>query len=234
MNYIELTEKIRLFTEGHVKKSRYEHSVRVAQMCARICRYYGLDADKGYLAGIGHDMCKDFPDDKLIELASKDGNPIIEIERQKPSLLHGRAASVMMKESFLIDDEDILIILQRYLSAIVKRFLTAATSSTGVIRAIQFTAGHFPLQLQGTQGKSAQRAQSRAFTGPQTNGDIGPYTTTDGQCTACAICAGPVSVATSRTAPCRNAANSGKVSLPARTCEAGIAQAAAISCKAAF
>lgn len=108
MNYIELTEKIRLFTEGHVKKSRYEHSVRVAQMCARICRYYGLDADKGYLAGIGHDMCKDFPDDKLIELALKDGNPIIEIERQKPSLLHGRAASVMMKESFLIDDEDIL------------------------------------------------------------------------------------------------------------------------------
>lgn len=108
MNYVELTEKIRHFTESSVKKARYEHSVRVAQMCARICRYYGLDADKGYLAGIGHDMCKDFPEEKMIELASKDGYPIIEIEKEKPSLLHGRAAAVMMKESFLIDDQEIL------------------------------------------------------------------------------------------------------------------------------
>ena len=108
MNYVELTEKIRQFTESSVKKSRYEHSVRVAQMCARICRYYGLDADKGYLAGIGHDMCKDFPEDKMVELASRDGYPVIEIEKEKPSLLHGRAAAVMMTENFLIDDEDIL------------------------------------------------------------------------------------------------------------------------------
>lgn len=108
MNYVELTEKITDFTKTSVKKSRFEHSERVAQMCARICRFYGLDADKGYLAGIGHDMCKDFPEEKLLELARKDGNPILPIEKEKPSLLHGRAAAVLMKESFLIDDDEIL------------------------------------------------------------------------------------------------------------------------------
>lgn len=107
MNYIEITEEVRKYTEAHVKKSRYEHSVRVAEMCARLCRFYGLDEKKGYLAGIGHDMCKDMPHDEMIETARKDGFPIIEFELKKPSLLHGRAAAVLIKEKFGVDDSDI-------------------------------------------------------------------------------------------------------------------------------
>ena len=77
IDYIEKTEEVRAFTEAHVKPKRYQHSVRVAEMCARMCRQYGLDSRKGYLAGIGHDMCKDFSDEELLELAGRDGLPII-------------------------------------------------------------------------------------------------------------------------------------------------------------
>mgnify|MGYP002623648815 CR=1 FL=1 len=108
MDYIKLTEEIRQFTEKSVKKSRYEHSVRVAQMCARICRYYHFDEEKGYLIGIGHDMCKDFPAEQMIATASRDGNPIDEMERKRPALLHGRAAAVLLKEKFGIKDKDML------------------------------------------------------------------------------------------------------------------------------
>ena len=118
-DYIELTEKIRAFTQENVKKSRYEHSVRVAQMCARLCRQYGLDSDKGYLAGIGHDMCKDFPENQLLELASKDGNEILEYEKEHPSLLHGRAAAVTMKEKFGIKDSDILEAVANHTSGVM-------------------------------------------------------------------------------------------------------------------
>lgn len=105
---IELTEEIRIFAQEHVKKSRYEHSIRVAETCARLCRMFALDADVGYLAGVGHDMCKDFSDQELFELAAKDGNPIIPYEKRNPALLHGRAAAVLMKEKFGIEDKDIL------------------------------------------------------------------------------------------------------------------------------
>jgi len=108
MDYIKLTEEIRKYTEEAVKKSRYEHSVRTAQMCARICRYYGFDEERGYLAGIGHDMCKDLSNEELFKLAAKDGNPIIDYEKSKPSLLHGRAAAIVMKEKFNIKDKEIL------------------------------------------------------------------------------------------------------------------------------
>lgn len=105
---IELTEEIRIFAQEHVKKSRYEHSIRVAETCARLCRMFALDDDVGYLAGVGHDMCKDFSDQELFDLAAKDGNPIIPYEKRNPALLHGKAAAVLMKEKFGIEDKDIL------------------------------------------------------------------------------------------------------------------------------
>lgn len=108
IDYIAKTEEIRAFTEAHVKPKRYQHSVRVAEMCARMCRQYRLDARKGYLAGIGHDMCKDFSDEELLELAGRDGQEIIDFDRKKPALLHGRAAAVMLKEHFKVYDPEIL------------------------------------------------------------------------------------------------------------------------------
>ena len=106
MSYEKLVEKIRKYTEKSVKKSRYEHSVRVAEMCVKICAHYGFDEKKGYLVGIAHDMCKDLSSSKMMEIAQRDGNPISDAETNKPSLLHGRAAAVTMKEKFGITDED--------------------------------------------------------------------------------------------------------------------------------
>lgn len=119
INYIEKTEEIRAFTEAHVKAKRYQHSVRVAEMCARMCRQYGLDWRKGYLAGIGHDMCKDFTDQELLELAGRDGKPIIDFDRNKPALLHGRAAAVMLKEHFKVFDPEILEAVANHTSGII-------------------------------------------------------------------------------------------------------------------
>ena len=119
IDYIEKTEEIRVFTQAHVKKSRYEHSVRVAEMCARMCRQYGLDSRKGYLAGIGHDMCKDFSDEELFELAGRDGREIIDYDRKKPALLHGRAAAVLLKEHFKVYDQEILEAVANHTSGII-------------------------------------------------------------------------------------------------------------------
>ena len=119
IDYIKVTEEIRKFTQEHVKSSRYEHSVRVAEMCARLCRLYGLDDDKGYLAGIGHDMCKDFSEEELLELSEKDGLPISDYEKQNVFLLHGRAAAVLMKEKFGIQDKDILEAVANHTSGFI-------------------------------------------------------------------------------------------------------------------
>jgi predicted HD superfamily hydrolase involved in NAD metabolism len=107
-DYAAVIEKVRIYTLAAVKESRYEHSVRVAETAQKLCRRYGLNEEKGYLAGIGHDMCKDMNDELLLSLASRDGRPIIAIEKKKPALLHGRAAAVKMAEDFHITDSQIL------------------------------------------------------------------------------------------------------------------------------
>lgn len=108
IDYVAITEEIRQFAETHEKKSRYEHSVRVAETCAQLCRHYGLDDNKGYLAGIAHDICKDFSDDELFDLASKDGREIFDVEKRKPALLHGRAAAILMQSQFKITDKELI------------------------------------------------------------------------------------------------------------------------------
>lgn len=108
IDYEKITEKVRVYTKDHVKKTRFEHSVRVAEMTAKLCKMYSLDEKKGYLAGIGHDMCKDFSDKKMIKLAKKDGNDISEIELKNIHLLHGRAAAIMFKKKFKVKDNELL------------------------------------------------------------------------------------------------------------------------------
>jgi nicotinate-nucleotide adenylyltransferase len=119
IDYIAKTEEIRAFTQAHVKEKRYQHSIRVAEMCARMCRQYSLDSRKGYLAGIGHDMCKDFSDKELFELAGRDGREIIDYDRKKPALLHGRAAAVLLKEQFKVYDQEILEAVANHTSGII-------------------------------------------------------------------------------------------------------------------
>ena len=119
IDYIAKTEEIRAFTQAHVKEKRYQHSIRVAELCARMCRQYRLDSRKGYLAGIGHDMCKDFSDQELMELAARDGQPIIDFDRKKPAYLHGRAAAVMLKEKFKVYDPEILEAVANHTSGLI-------------------------------------------------------------------------------------------------------------------
>ena len=117
MDYLKLIEDVRKYTEQSVKKSRFEHSVRVAEMTARLCRHYGLDEIKGYLAGIGHDMCKELPSEEMKALALKDGAGLSEYEQKTVSLLHGRAAAVLMQEKFGIEDKDVIEAVANHVSA---------------------------------------------------------------------------------------------------------------------
>ena len=103
-----LTEKVRWYVKRSVSEKRYSHSVRTAEMCRKLCALYGLDEKTGYFAGISHDMCKNFKPEQLLSLAQEDGADVSELERKKPSLLHGRAAAVLLKNNFGVTDSSVL------------------------------------------------------------------------------------------------------------------------------
>ena len=114
INSSELVKKIYDYAALAEKKERFEHSLRVAETAEYMCSLYGADKDKGYLAGLSHDICKDLPDSEQIKLASSDGLPVSDTERRKPSLLHGRAAAVKLRKDFGVGDADILQAVARH------------------------------------------------------------------------------------------------------------------------
>ena len=117
MNIDELklvTEKVKLYALGVLAPPRYEHSVRVAVMSRDLCSRFGLVPETGYFTGIAHDICKAGKEKWLLSLAVQDGIPISEIEARKPSLLHGRAAAVVLRTEFGITDPSILAAVRNH------------------------------------------------------------------------------------------------------------------------
>ncbi len=103
-----LIKKIDKYVRSAVSAPRYKHSVRTAALCEKLCLLHGVDGRRGYLVGLAHDMCKDMDNEQLIAYAMKDGAPITVLEAEKPPLLHGRAAAVLLDEEFAVSDADIL------------------------------------------------------------------------------------------------------------------------------
>ncbi|QTQ11489.1 HD domain-containing protein [Treponema parvum] len=105
---LQVIERIRRYAAEALSKKRYEHSVRVAETAKKMCVLYGVDPDLGYLAGIAHDICKEMKDEDILSLALQDGDPVTGVEKDKLSLLHGRAAAVMLKKDFDVKDKELL------------------------------------------------------------------------------------------------------------------------------
>ncbi len=104
----ELIEEIYIYAKKNLKEKRFEHSVRVAETAQKLCSIFGYSQRKGYLAGLAHDICKNMEDEELVKLVSKTGYEISDIEKNKLSLLHGKAASILIQEKFSIDDSDVI------------------------------------------------------------------------------------------------------------------------------
>lgn len=108
MDFDKKIAEITDFARENLSESRFLHSLWVAGTAATLCATYGHNAPKGFLAGIAHDICKEMPDETIWNLAEKDGMEADEIEKEKISLLHGRAAAILLKEKFAVDDDEIL------------------------------------------------------------------------------------------------------------------------------
>jgi len=108
-----LIQRIENEARSNLNLTRYIHSRHTALMAWDLCRrfrkdYPSLVPDTGYLTGIAHDLCKQLCDDEQIRLAKIYGGEISRIEKEKPSLLHGRACAVVLKDRFKINDNEVL------------------------------------------------------------------------------------------------------------------------------
>lgn len=103
-----VTAKIEKYIKKNLSEHRYSHSMRVADMCVEIAERCDYDKQKAYLAGISHDIAKEIPKPKMVEIVKKSKYSVCEYEMQHLSLLHGKAGAYILETKFGVKDEEVL------------------------------------------------------------------------------------------------------------------------------
>lgn len=91
-----------------LKEKRMNHCISVAKLCYDLAIAHHIDPMKAYLCGIFHDIAREIPKDKMVELAKERGIEIGTEEMAEPLLLHGELAAAVMRENYNITDEETL------------------------------------------------------------------------------------------------------------------------------
>ena len=85
---------------------RLNHILGVAKLAKELALKFNLDSEKAYIAGLLHEYCKYESISEMIEIINDD--VITEKFKNAPQIYHAYASSVMAKEKFKINDEEIL------------------------------------------------------------------------------------------------------------------------------
>ena len=144
---IRIENDIRVSLDFH----RFTHSRNTALMSWDLCKRFGLDPVKGYLAGIAHDMCKKMESDELIRMARKDGASLSKLELEKPGLLHARAAAVMIERDYGVADRDIIEAI---------RYHTTGRRDMGPYAKVVYAADKIEVSRQGADPALREMSQT--------------------------------------------------------------------------
>lgn len=90
----------------NTSKSRFEHTLRVADLATKLASHYGIDIDKTWLAAILHDLEKNISleeNDLLVRMYGLEDKYI-----GNQNLSHSKLAAVVSRDKLGIYDEDIL------------------------------------------------------------------------------------------------------------------------------
>ena len=93
--------------EKALKKSRFIHTIGVANTAYNLAINYNYPAYNAMVAGLLHDCAKCISDDKRIEECQKHNIEISEVEYKYPHLLHGKVGAIYCKEKYNIFDSSI-------------------------------------------------------------------------------------------------------------------------------
>ena len=100
-------DEMRRTLQSRLKKSRFAHSIGVANAAVALAKRFGVDEEKAYIAGLLHDCAREFENEQLPAEAVKRGIEIGEVEREMPLLLHSYIGAEMISEIYGINDPEI-------------------------------------------------------------------------------------------------------------------------------
>ena len=111
---INLNEEMKDALSRRLKRSRYEHSLGVADTAAFLARRFGEDEAKARTAGLLHDCAREFPNEAMRAEADARGVSYGAVEASMPLLLHAPLGALLAREKYGAEDEAVLRAIARH------------------------------------------------------------------------------------------------------------------------
>ncbi len=97
-----------------LSERRFQHVVGVALIAGALAERFGVDRARATLAGLVHDIAREEPDERLRELAARDGFPLPPREANQMRELHAAAAVPLLREQLGLFDPELLEAVRRH------------------------------------------------------------------------------------------------------------------------
>ena len=102
-------EAVKAWLKERLSPHRYQHSLGVAETARALAGRYGADPDRAELAGLLHDVAREWKVDQLLEGANALGLPLTYMEEMAPMpCLHGPVGADAAQRAFGLDDAELL------------------------------------------------------------------------------------------------------------------------------
>ncbi len=100
-----MIEQVWEFAKTYLSKQRLIHTLGVLKIVKEFCRIYNLDSLPFEKAAILHDIAKDLPLEKQIEILKKNNIQLTDQELKCPGIIHGFSGALIARNKFDLDDE---------------------------------------------------------------------------------------------------------------------------------
>lgn len=84
---------------------RYHHSLAVAKKSKELAKYYHYDLGKAYLAGLVHDIAKEFTKEEIEKWVEIGNLPKELLNKEFEQIIHADIGAVYLKEKYDLDSE---------------------------------------------------------------------------------------------------------------------------------
>lgn len=97
-------DKIKEYLSSNLSRYRYEHSLSVADVSRKLANVYGESAEDAYIAGLLHDIAKEYDDELNRELVKKYSLDSSLLDSSNRGIVHAFVGAEVSRELFKVND----------------------------------------------------------------------------------------------------------------------------------
>lgn len=98
-------DKIKDYLKQNLSEFRYNHSLMVANEAKKLAKRYNENTEKAYIAGLVHDIAKEFSDEENLQCIKKYSLSETLLDENIKPIIHANIGAELIKDMYNFDDE---------------------------------------------------------------------------------------------------------------------------------